>query len=155
MEAVEEMAALREMLQALNQMIKEHQQGGRPDFEGFMQQFGQMFGDNSPQSFDELMEQLQQQLAQMQSMLDSMSPEARREMEDALAQALDPETQQFFREVNPWALKDIVERLLEAMQRGLWESPPDGIRETLQELYLQLEIDLEARQEGLPSRQRA
>jgi uncharacterized protein with von Willebrand factor type A (vWA) domain len=58
-----------------------------------MQQFGSMFGDNPPQSFDELMEQLQQQLAQMQSMLDSMSPEARQEMEDALAQVLDPETQ--------------------------------------------------------------
>ncbi|PKB71618.1 MAG: hypothetical protein BZY87_04440 [SAR202 cluster bacterium Io17-Chloro-G6] len=89
----EDMAATREMMQQLNQMIKDKLSGQEPDFNGFMQQFGQMFGDNPPQSFDELMEQLQQQLAQMQSMLDSMSPEARREMEDALAQALDPETQ--------------------------------------------------------------
>ncbi len=63
---------------------------------------------------------------------------------------LDPETQQFFKDSNPWALKGIVERLLEAIQRGLWESPPEGMRETLQDLYLQLETDLEARQEGSP-----
>ena len=91
--SAEDMAATREMMRQLNQMIRDKMSGQEPDFDGFMQQFGQMFGDNPPQNFDELMEQLQQQLAQMQSMLDSMSPEARREMEDALAQALDPETQ--------------------------------------------------------------
>ncbi|MDA1128220.1 MAG: VWA domain-containing protein [Chloroflexi bacterium] len=89
----DDMAATREMMQQLNQMLRDKLSGQEPDFDGFMQQFGQMFGDNPPQSFDELLEQLQQQLAQMQSMLESMSPEARREMEDALAQALDPETQ--------------------------------------------------------------
>ena len=89
----EDMAATREMKRQLNQMMRDKMDGREPDFNGFMQQFGSMFGNNPPQSFEELMEQLQQQLAQMQSMLESMSPEARREMEDALAQALDPETQ--------------------------------------------------------------
>ncbi len=59
----------------------------------------------------------------------------------------DPETQQFFKDSNPWALKGIVERLLEAIQRGLWESPPEDMQQRLQELYLELEADLEARQE--------
>ena len=63
------------------------------------------------------------------------------------AYVFDPDTQQFFRESNPWALKGMVERLLEAIQRGLWESPPEDMQEKLQELYLQLETDLEARQE--------
>ena len=89
----EDMAATREMMRQLNQMMRDKMDGREPDFNGFMQQFGSMFGDNPPQSFEELMEQLQQQLAQMQSMLESMSPEARREMEDALTQALDPEIQ--------------------------------------------------------------
>ena len=53
------------------------------------------------------MEMLQQQLAQMQSMLDSMSPEARREMEDALMQALDPATRQ---EMGQFA--DLMEQLM-------------------------------------------
>ena len=90
----EDMAATRDMMDQLNQMIKDKLSGSEPDFDKFMQQFGGMFGDNPPQSFEELMQQLQEQLAQSQSMLDSMSPEARREMEDALSQALDPETQQ-------------------------------------------------------------
>jgi uncharacterized protein with von Willebrand factor type A (vWA) domain len=90
----EDMAATREMMRQINQMIKDKLSGQEPDFDGFMQRFGGMFGDNPPQNFEEMMDQLREQLAQSQSMLDSMSPEARREMEDALAQALDPETQQ-------------------------------------------------------------
>ena len=89
----EDQAATHDMMRALNEMLRDKMAGQEPDFDGFMQEFRQMFGDNPPKSFDELLEQLQQQLAQMQSMLDSMSPEARREMEDALAQALDPATQ--------------------------------------------------------------
>jgi len=89
----EDQSASREMMRALNEMIRDKMSGQEPDFDGFMDKFGHMFGDKPPQSFEELMEQLQQQLSQMQSMLDSMSPEARREMEDALNQALDPETQ--------------------------------------------------------------
>ena len=65
---------------------------------------------------------------------------------------LDPETQQFFQQSNPWALKGIVERLLEAIERGLWEDPSPEMREQLQQLYLDLEADLEARQEGVVGR---
>ena len=63
----------------------------------------------------------------------------------------DEETRQFFQESNPWALKSVVERLLEAIQRGLWESPPPDMQQKLQDLYLQLETDLEARQEASQS----
>ena len=61
---------------------------------------------------------------------------------------LDPDMQEFFRESNPWALRSIVERLLEAVERGLWENPPPEMLEKLRDLYLELEADLEARQEG-------
>jgi cobaltochelatase CobN len=61
---------------------------------------------------------------------------------------LDPAMQQFFRQSNPWALRSIVERLLEAIQRNLWENPPPEMLQKLQELYLELETDLETRQEG-------
>ena len=60
----------------------------------------------------------------------------------------DSDTQDFFRQSNPWALKGVVERLLEAIERGLWEDPPPEMREKLRQLYLELETDLEARQEG-------
>ena len=103
----EDMAATREMMRQLNEMMRDRLAGREPDFDSFMQQWGPMFGPNPPQSFDELMEMLQQQLAQMQSMLDSMSPEARREMEDALMQALDPATRQ---EMGQFA--DLMEQLM-------------------------------------------
>jgi cobaltochelatase CobN len=60
----------------------------------------------------------------------------------------DPDTQEFFQQSNPWALRDIVERLLEAIERGMWENPPPDMKERLQKMFLDLETDLEARQEG-------
>ena len=89
----EQMAAMREMLSQLNQMLQDQMTGREPDFAGFMEQYGQMFGPNPPQSMEELLLRLQQQMGQMQSLLESMSPEARREMEETLNAALDPETQ--------------------------------------------------------------
>ena len=66
---------------------------------------------------------------------------------------LDPETQEFFQRSNPWALKGVIERLLEAIERGLWEKPSPEVREKLMQLYLETETHLEARQEGGPVRQ--
>ena len=60
---------------------------------------------------------------------------------------LNEEMQQFFKASNPWSLRGIVERLLEAIQRGLWEDPPEDMLADLQALYLELETDIEARQE--------
>ena len=60
---------------------------------------------------------------------------------------LDPQTQQFFQEKNPWALRSIIERLMEAVQRGLWEQPDQGQLERMRQLYLQLEGELEERTE--------
>ena len=60
---------------------------------------------------------------------------------------LNEDMQQFFRQSNPWAMRGIIERLLEAIERGMWENPPPEILDKLRELYLELETDLEARQE--------
>ena len=60
---------------------------------------------------------------------------------------LNQEMQEFFSKSNPWALRAIVERLLEAIERGLWEEPNPELLQQLKELYLNLEADLEARQE--------
>jgi len=87
----QEMAALREMLQDLNQMMRDKLDGREPNFQGFMGKWGQMFGPNPPQSFDELMEQLAQQMGQLQSLMDSMSPEQRRELFEAMNSVMDDE----------------------------------------------------------------
>lgn len=59
------------------------------------------------------------------------------------AYLLDTENQQFIQEHNPWALQDMSERMLEAIQRKLWGEPSEGIVEQLRELYLQVEGALE------------
>ena len=59
---------------------------------------------------------------------------------------LDPETRQFLETSNPWALRGITERLLEAADRGLWEAPEAPTLEALRAVYLQVEGQLEEAQ---------
>ena len=59
---------------------------------------------------------------------------------------LDPETRQFLEKSNPWALRGITERLLEAAGRGLWEAPEEQTLEALREVFLQVEGQLEEAQ---------
>jgi len=68
-------------------------------------------------------------------------------MYEKLAQeyVLDAETQAFMRQSNPWALRGIVERLSEAADRGLWAEPDPEIIADMQQVYLELEGDLEDR----------
>jgi cobaltochelatase CobN len=62
----------------------------------------------------------------------------------AASYVFDTETQAFMRQSNPWALRGITERLLEAAARGLWESPDAKTLDQLRQLYLDTEGDLEA-----------
>ncbi len=68
----EDMARMKDMVRDLNQMLQDKMQGGEPDFDPFMQQYGDLFGDNPPQTLDELIEQMQRQMSQMQNLLDSL-----------------------------------------------------------------------------------
>lgn len=66
---------------------------------------------------------------------------------------LDPQVQQFFREANPWALRSIIERLMESVERGLWAQPEQAQMDQIRQVYLQLEGELEDRTEHpLPRR---
>ena len=56
---------------------------------------------------------------------------------------LDETNQQFLRQSNPWALRGIVERLHEAAERGLWAEPDSDLLAELQQVYLDVEGDLE------------
>ncbi|RYF54192.1 MAG: cobaltochelatase subunit CobN, partial [Comamonadaceae bacterium] len=59
------------------------------------------------------------------------------------AYVLDGATRDFIQDHNPAALRDMLQRLLEAMQRGLWQAPGD-YQQKLEDLLL----DQEERQEG-------
>jgi cobaltochelatase CobN len=55
----------------------------------------------------------------------------------------DKEVQDFMRKSNPWALRGVTERLLEAAERGLWSQPDETVLDQLRTVYLELEGQLE------------
>lgn len=61
----------------------------------------------------------------------------------ATSYVFDPEVRDFFGRSNPWALRGITERLLEAADRGLWAEPDQGTLDALRKTYLELEGSLE------------
>jgi cobaltochelatase CobN len=61
----------------------------------------------------------------------------------AASYVFDEQTSAFLRKSNPWALRGIAERLLEAADRGLWAKPSDDTLDRLRAVYLELEGDLE------------
>ncbi|MFZ5585417.1 MAG: cobaltochelatase subunit CobN [Thermodesulfobacteriota bacterium] len=65
-------------------------------------------------------------------------------MYDGLAEkyAFDEDMQQWLKQVNPYALQNITERLLEAISRGMWDAAPET-KERLEQLFLDIEGDLE------------
>ena len=56
---------------------------------------------------------------------------------------LDEEVREFMQRSNPWALRAISERLMEAAQRGLWSEPDVENLEALKQVYLENEGMLE------------
>ena len=76
----EDMARMKDMLAALNEMLERRERGEDPQFEEFMEQYGDFFPEN-PQTLDELLEQMAQRMAAMQAMLNSMTPEQRAQLQ--------------------------------------------------------------------------
>jgi cobaltochelatase CobN len=56
---------------------------------------------------------------------------------------LDKDNQDFMKRANPWALRGMIEKLSEAVDRGLWEDPDPDVITQLQQVYLDVEGDLE------------
>jgi len=56
---------------------------------------------------------------------------------------LDKDNQDFMKHANPWALRGIIEKLSEAVDRGLWQEPDPELITQLQQVYLEVEGDLE------------
>jgi len=61
----------------------------------------------------------------------------------AASYVFDPEVRAFMQRSNPWALRGIAERLLEAADRELWEHPEQATLDGLRDTYLELEGELE------------
>ena len=79
----EQMAAIREMVRDLNQMLRDKAEGREPKFEEFKEKHGQFFPPDI-NSLDELLEYLARQMAAMDSLMQSMSGEQRGQLQDMM-----------------------------------------------------------------------
>ncbi len=61
---------------------------------------------------------------------------------------LDRAMQEFFAQSNPWAMKDIAERLLEAIQRGMWAAPAEATRAAIEQVFVDAEANIEGGREA-------
>jgi len=75
------------MVRDLNQMLRERAEGGEPDFDSFMQQYGDYFGPGI-NTLDDLVERLQQQQLAMQAVMDSMTAEQREQLRAMIDQLI-------------------------------------------------------------------
>ncbi|HZZ97188.1 MAG TPA: VWA domain-containing protein [Jatrophihabitantaceae bacterium] len=85
----EEMARIREMMSALNDMLDADARGEhtQEQFDEFMQNYGDFFPE-SPQNLDELIDSLARRAAAAQRLMDSLTPEQRAELEALMGQAM-------------------------------------------------------------------
>ena len=84
----EDMARMKDMMAALNEMLEKHQRGDDPGFEQFMQEYGDFFPEN-PETVEELLEQMAKRMAAMQAMMNSMTPEQRAQLQQLSDQLME------------------------------------------------------------------
>ena len=84
----EDMARMKDMMAALNQMIEKREQGEDPGFKKFMEEFGDFFPEN-PQTLDELLENMAQRMQAMQDFMNSLTPEQRSQMQQLSDQLME------------------------------------------------------------------
>jgi uncharacterized protein with von Willebrand factor type A (vWA) domain len=113
----EELARTKDMLNELNEMLRQRENGEEPDFNGFMDRFGDMFPGN-PQSLDELLEQMARSMAAMQRLMNSMSPEQRAQLQQLAESLLDDMDLR-------WQMDELARNLQQAFpQMGWGQSMP-------------------------------
>lgn len=86
--SADDMARMKDMMAALNEMLQKYQRGDDPGFEQFMEEFGDFFPEN-PESVEELLEQMAKRMAAMQAMMNSMTPEQRAQLQQLSDQLLE------------------------------------------------------------------
>ena len=82
----EDLAANREMVRDLNDLIRQRIGGADPDVREFLAKHGRFFP--GAETFDDIIDQLAARMAAMQSLMRSMTPEQRAELESMMASLL-------------------------------------------------------------------
>lgn len=84
----EDMARMKDMMAALNDMIDKRERGEDPEFEKFMEEYGDFFPEN-PESLDELLENMAKRMQAMQDFMNSLTPEQRSQLQQLSEQLME------------------------------------------------------------------
>lgn len=84
----EDIARMKDMMAALNEMIDKRERGEDPGFEEFMERFGDFFPEN-PRTLDELLENMAQRMQAMQDFMNSLTPEQRSQLQQLSDQLME------------------------------------------------------------------
>ena len=109
----EDMARMKDMMAALNDMLDKRERGEDPEFEKFMQEFGDFFPEN-PETLDELLENMAQRMQAMQNFMNSLTPEQRSQLQQLSEQLMED------MDLN-WQVQQLGERL-----QQLFPQPGNG-----------------------------
>ncbi|MBG73140.1 MAG: VWA domain-containing protein [Gammaproteobacteria bacterium] len=91
---------LKDMVQAMSEMLVKKIAGEDPGFDAFMDKFGDMFGDDPPQTLDDLLEQMRRQMAASQSLLNSLTPDQQQQLQSLMSDRLgDPQLESNLRKL--------------------------------------------------------
>ena len=112
-----DMARMKDMMAALNEMLEKHQRGDDPGFEEFMEQYGDFFPEN-PQSVEELLEQMARRMAAMQAMMNSMTPDQRAQLQELSDQLLSDMDLQ-------WQMQQLAGNLQQMFPQMNWQQSYD------------------------------
>ena len=136
----QDVARMKDMMSALNEMIERHERGEDPRFEQFMQEYGDFFPEN-PETLEELLELLAKRMAAAQAMLNSMTPEQRAELQNLMSHLLDDTDLQ-------WQMNRLSDNLRRAQPGMDWDGTqkfngdqPLGYGEALQSIQELNDLD--------------
>jgi len=109
----DDLARMKDMMAALNEMLEKYQRGADAGFEQFMEDFGDFFPEN-PETVEELLEQMAKRMAAMQAMMNSMTPEQRAQLQQLSDQLLDDMDMQ-------WQMQQLSGNLQKMFPQMNWE----------------------------------
>jgi uncharacterized protein with von Willebrand factor type A (vWA) domain len=136
----QDMARMKDMMAALNEMIERHMNGEDPGFEQFMEQYGDFFPEN-PQSLEELLEQMAERMAAMQQMMNSMTPEQRAQLQQLSDQLMDDMDLRWQMDQLGQNLQQMFPRMGWSQQRQFRGDEPMGMGQAMQTMQELGELD--------------
>ncbi|MCH2524918.1 MAG: VWA domain-containing protein [Dehalococcoidia bacterium] len=94
----QDMQALGDMMDQLNDMLWDAGENSQAKFDKFMEQYGNIFGENKPENLDQLIDMLRDRMSQVQSLMNSMSPGMRNELAEIMNSAMPADLQESLEE---------------------------------------------------------